>query len=271
MGSTIYHGSRFEYQECLDCRSMYVSPMPDRETLEQMYGDDYGQFISLEETHSGGEGTSRVLDELRKIDAGTFLDYGCGGGFLIKEVASAGWRAFGVEFDRSATEKLRGRADSEVVSDLDEFPVGLQFDAVHMGDVIEHLTDVNAGMLGILERLKTGGTIIAQGPLEANFNLFLTGIRFKKILRNSDSSMPPYHVILATSAGQKELFARFGLEELAFDVSETAHPAPEKFGAADLRNARLTALFILRRVSQAISPLLSSSSGNRYFYVGRKN
>ncbi len=270
MGATVYRDTRFEYQECLDCASVYVSPMPDRETLAQMYGDDYGQFISLEEAHSGGEGTDNVLQHLRIFDQGTFLDYGCGGGYLLREVSKAGWRTWGTEFDRTATESLkRSHGDSVVVEDLDQIPSDILFDAIHMGDVIEHLTDVNTEMTRILGRLKTGGVLIAQGPLEANFNLFLSGLRLKKLLRNTDSTMAPYHVMLATDAGQRELFSRFSLEQIAFEISEAAHPAPETIDLAGLRNVRLASLYLLRKFSQTFSPFISASAGNRYFYVGR--
>jgi SAM-dependent methyltransferase len=270
MGATVYRAARFEYQECIDCGSVFVSPMPDSETLRQMYGDDYGQFISLEEAHSGGEGAKRVLRELQKHEPNTFLDYGCGGGFLLREVSRLGYRTYGIEFDRSATEKVKGESDAVVVTDLDEIPSEVQFDAIHMGDVIEHLTEVNVDMPRILDRLRVEGVFIAQGPLEANFNLFLVGLRLKKIVRNTDSSMPPYHVMLATSAGQKQMFTRFGLEQTAFEIFETAHPAPEKIGMSDLKNIRLMSLFLLRRFSQMFSGAFSSSAGNRYFYVGRK-
>ena len=67
MGATVYREMRFAYQECLDCGSVYVEPMPDAETLAQMYGDDYGQFISLEEAHSGGEGTGNAWMRLERV------------------------------------------------------------------------------------------------------------------------------------------------------------------------------------------------------------
>src|SRR5687768_12368612 len=106
MGATVYDGMRYEYQQCDACRSMFVSPMPSDETLGRMYGEDYAQFISAEEAHSGDEGTSRVLDELGKLGGGVFLDYGCGGGHLLREAARSGWTSYGVDFSRSTTEAI---------------------------------------------------------------------------------------------------------------------------------------------------------------------
>ena len=270
MGATVYDGTRYEYQQCKRCGSMFVSPMPGAKALERMYGEEYAQFISAEAAHSGDSGTSRVLAELGKLKPGVFLDYGCGGGHLLGQAARLGWRGYGVDFSRSTTQAITGKLDCTIVGDLREISSDVLFDAVHMGDVIEHLTDPNRDMPAILERLKPGGVLIAQGPLEANFNLFLSALRFKKAIRNTHSTMPPYHVSLATSEGQQEFFRRFGMKQVRFDVFETAHPAPDRLSFADLKNARSTSLFLLRKISQTFSRILSSSAGNRYFYVGTR-
>jgi SAM-dependent methyltransferase len=270
MGATVYDGCRYEYQQCGTCASMFVSPMPTEQTLGRMYGEDYAQFISAEEAHSGDEGTGRVLDELAKLRSGALLDYGCGGGHLLREAAQIAWATYGIDFSRSTTEAIAGSGECVIVGSLDEVPSEVFFDAIHMGDVIEHLTDPNHDMPAILDRLKPGGVLIAQGPLEANFNLFLSGLRLKKAIRDTDSTMPPYHVSLATSDGQRKFFERFGLQQRRFDVFETAHPAPASLAQTDLKSLRSTSLFLLRKISQTLSPILRTAAGNRYFYVGTK-
>jgi SAM-dependent methyltransferase len=244
--------------------------MPDQEALEAMYGDDYEKFVSSDEVHSGAEGAERVTRELADRDQGNFLDYGCGGGYLLREVSKFGWNCFGLEFNARFNQDT-GDSGTMIISDLDQLPPELYFDVIHMGDVIEHLTNVNDEMPKILNRLKPGGLFIAQGPLEANFNLFLSGLRLKRFISHSDSSMPPYHVSLATSEGQRKFFSRFGIDDISFDVMEAAHPAPDRVRVSELSNLRNTALYLLRKFSQAVSPLLSSTAGNRYFYVGKRN
>ncbi len=269
-GATVYRNKRYEYLECDECLSLYTSPMPDAETLTQMYGDDYGQFLSVESAHSGNDGTQTVLNWLANEEKGTFLDYGCGAGNLLGEVAKQGWTCYGVEFDDETAEKFSKLHNLHIVNGLNRLPLEMKFDVIHLGDVIEHLTNVNQEIPIILQRLKPNGVIIAQGPLEANINLFLLGIRLKKTLYKTESSMAPYHVSLATITGQKHFFNRFGLKEIVFSAFETAHPAPETLPLRDMRNIRSTSLFFLRRVSQMVSRIFASRMGNRYFYIGRK-
>jgi len=244
--------------------------MPDDDLLASMYGADYEQFLTAEEAHSGQIGTQRVLNRLENRAKGWFLDYGCGGGSLLVETAKLGWKCFGVDFDRPATDTLAEAGNLSVVPKLDDLPDEVTFDVIHLGDVIEHLTDVNSQIPAILSRLKRGGEIIAQGPLDANLNVFLLGLKLKKLLRPSISDMPPYHVSLATLKGQNSFFERFGLEKIEMSVFETSHPAPEHLRISDLADIRLTSLFLLRKVSQVISLLFPSKMGNRYFYIGRK-
>jgi SAM-dependent methyltransferase len=268
LGRTVYRAKIFEYRECAKCGSMYVSPMPDAEDLAQMYGEDYGQFLDVETAHSGNDGSQRVLDHLAALKPGNFLDYGCGAGSLLRAVSELGWKCFGVDFDRSNTDRICEKHEIQVAGDLSDIDKAVRFDVVHFGDVLEHLTDVNHQVPPILARLSTGGAMIAQGPLEANANLFLYGLRLKRLLRPTDSAMPPYHVSLATARGQRTFFKRFGLTEAEFSVFETAHPAPEKLTTAELRSPRLTALWGMRSVSQAVSRVSPRSMGNRYFYIG---
>jgi hypothetical protein len=121
----------------------------------------------------------------------------------------------------------------------------------------------------VLNLIKPGGILIAQGPLEANFNVFTMGLRLSRSLRpNAKSELAPYHVMLATKQGQEECFRRFDLVKQKFDVTEVTWPAPARLLRSDLVKPRAVGLFALRRLSQAVSSI-QSEWGNRYFYVGK--
>jgi SAM-dependent methyltransferase len=278
IGAVVYLGQKFPYVECGGCRSLYCDPMPGDEVVARMYGPDYVQ--------GGGEGpgdapagpacespkeTARVLEWLRGREPGTFIDYGCRDGALLAEAARLGWCAVGVELDEAVAAETSARTGLPVVTPSDALLTDHVADAVHLGDVIEHLTKVNEQMPEVLRLVRPGGALLAQGPLEANASLFTAALRLWRSLRRARTvEMIPYHVMLATRAGQRRLFERFGLREVEFALSEVTWPAPDRCSLADLRRPRALGLFALRRCSQAASALSPRAWGNRYFYVGIK-
>lgn len=272
LGSTYYQGREFRYSECLACGSHYCDPMPDSTVLAQMYGMNYSTAFVHDDGVVDCKEPWRVLEWLRTTGPGTFIDYGCGSGVLLSDARQLGWRAIGVEFDSEVASQVRERTGAEVVTDAQTLLVreDRRADVLHLGDVIEHLTALDDQIPLILRLLRPGGTLIAQGPLEANACLFTLALRTARALRPARrTEMAPYHVLLATVTGQRTLFRRMGLEEVLFSISEVDWPAPSRLRLAPLMRPRAVALFCLRRVSQAISAVRPAHWGNRYFYVGR--
>lgn len=272
LGVTRYHEQDFKYVECQSCKSLYCQPMPDAATLERMYGTDY----------FGSEGDQHVLPHdpndrfaqpvawLRKNTPAQLLDYGCGAGELLKQAQRLGWRCAGVEFDPKVAETIAQRLNVRVVTDPKDLGADFKADVLHLGDVIEHLTDLKRQMPEILKLLEPNGVLLAQGPLEANANLFTFYLKESRRLRGKPLlQMPPFHVLMATAAGQRKFFERFGLREIEFKITEVAHPAPEKIGRSDLRDSRKIGMFAVRRVSQMLTAMNRGKWGNRYFYAGQ--
>jgi SAM-dependent methyltransferase len=244
--------------------------MPDAHTLEIMYGVDYASSFEADPGIVDPKSPQRVLDFLARQPRGTFLDYGCGEGGLLAKAQEINWTAVGVELDGGVARRVREKtgADVLVASALSSSdPIA---DVVHLGDVIEHLTDPDRDFPNILGLLKPGGYLIAQGPLENNSSLFIQAVRLARSIKGTNGTeMAPYHVMLATSRGQRGFFKRFGLHEIEYSLEEVAWPAPACLRLGDLKRPRAVALFALRRVSQMASALRPQHWGNRYFYVGR--
>jgi SAM-dependent methyltransferase len=246
--------------------------MPDDETLSEMYGTDYATSFQEDPGIDDPKEALRVVRWLQGgADSGTFIDYGCGAGFLLTEAAKLSWQAIGVELDDEVAKRVEKQTGARVVSNPAELADGVA-DVLHLGDVIEHLTEVNRLMPEILRLIKPGGLLLAQGPLENNTTAFTMMLRLAKSLRRgARTEMAPYHVTLASAAGQRRLFKRFGLVELEYSVREVAWPAPNRLSFSDLKRPRAVCLFTARRVSQAVSALRPGRWGNRYFYAGRWN
>jgi SAM-dependent methyltransferase len=257
---THYAGREFRYRRCMSCGSLACDPMPDDEVLGLMYGPTYAG--------EDGSATQNAYDDwvlrvLATLPSGTFLDYGCGQGRLLRRVADSGRRVVGVEYDADVVRRTSGETGLPIHTPNDVLPGSAGI--VHLGDVLEHLTDVETQLEEVLSLLRPGGVVLAQGPLDAAPNLFSWMVRVGVMARPGPTHIPPYHVLLATAAGQQALFARHRLTTLSFETDEDAWPAPPTRPA---RGVRPTMLWGLRKASQVASRGAGNRWGNRYRYVG---
>jgi len=264
LGETRYLGRKYGYVQCASCGSLFCSPMPDPETIARMYGLNYAGEAAGADTIDP-KNPRAVVGYLSSREPGVFVDYGCGDGRLLVAAHELGWTAVGVELSPEVARATEQRTGITVRTPSAPELVGIA-DVLHLGDVVEHLTNMDRQLADALSVLKSGGTLLAQGPLENNPNVFTATVRLARRFRKRIMEMAPYHVVLATSKGQRVLFARMNLEELAYTVTEETWPAPRRF----FSGARGMALYSLRRLSQAVSAISREGMGNRYFYIGRR-
>lgn len=260
----LFAGRRFDYLRCPGCRSLVCEPMPDDEVLAALYDMSYAGEA---ETPAQADYDAWVLDRLAGRPAGRFIDYGCGNGRLLQLVAAAGWDAVGVEYDPDVARSVSARIGVPIVT-VEASGQLEPADVLHLGDVLEHLTDLPTQLPAILHLLHPGGTLLAQGPLEANPNLFDVVVRLAAIVRPGPTSAPPYHVVQATTEGQVALLDRHGLVMDDLSVFEVAWPAPPTRPA--IRDTRGIALWALRRASMAVTAVRGGRAGNRYRYAGHR-
>lgn len=271
--SCVYQEVEFRYVKCVRCGSLYCSPMPEPGMLQQMYGPGYESAFSEGTNHNieDPKEPDKCLEWLRNQGTGTFLDYGCGAGALLEGAAKAGWQSVGVELDSQVARAVQERTGFRVLTveaaDASKGPIA---DVLHLGDVLEHLTEMENQFPRILRLIKPGGLLLAQGPLEGNFNFFGACCGLSRRLRPwHRTEMAPYHVLMATSNGQRLLFQRFGLSELEYFLHEVSWPAPRKLTIEDIARPKQAVLFALRQLSIGLSSLNPKKWGNRYFYTGR--
>jgi len=273
IGSTFYGGKEFRYSQCLGCRSLYADPMPDRVTLKAMYGPEYETPKNPTAPVDDPKDPRRIIDWLRELGTGVFIDFGCGAGALLSAARQLNWEPIGVELDAVRAALVQRRTGVRVVTDPSVLLNGDSgtADVIHLGDVIEHLTELDQQMPEIVRLMKPGGLLLAQGPLEANACPFTWALRLSRCVgRWRRTEMPPYHVLLATAEGQRALFNRVGLRELQYVVTEVAWPAPSRLERGDWKRPRRAGMWALRRCSQVVSKLRPGTWGNRYFYAGRR-
>ena len=202
---------------CSACGHMQVSPMPATEELDRAY--EVAESEDYVEEEVGQRVTARGA--LERIEAalgrrGRILDLGCWTGFLLAEAQSRGWEALGIEPSTFASAWARDHLGLDVrTEDLftADLPPGT-FDAVVLGDVIEHLPDPGAALARIAGLMRSDGVLYMTLPD--------AGSRLARRLGARWWSVIPTHVQYFTRGSMTTLLRRNGWTPLEFVTAPKA-------------------------------------------------
>jgi SAM-dependent methyltransferase len=202
---------------CPSCGHMQLDPMPDEALLARAYAG--AQSDAYIEEEAGQRETARRA--LARIEAhaarrGAILDLGCWVGFLLAEARERGWRTLGVEPSKFGSSYARNELGLEVVT-ADLFSAELErasFDAVVMGDVIEHLPAPADALARIRDVLAPGGVVSLAVPDAGSVVARVLGKRWWSVL--------PTHVQYFTRDSLATLLARCGFDELEVSTAPKA-------------------------------------------------
>jgi SAM-dependent methyltransferase len=201
---------------CSACGHMQLERMPDEIELAEAYGE--AESLDYVEEQAGQRQTAnRILDEIEAWTAcGRLLDLGCWVGFFLDEAARRGWDATGVEPSEFASAYARDRLGLDVVTaDLFEadLPEG-SFDAIFLGDVIEHIPAVEDALERIGRLLRPEG-VLAMALPDA-------GSRFARMMGKRWWSVIPTHVHYFTRTSMGRILERHGYAPLVIRSSPKA-------------------------------------------------
>jgi SAM-dependent methyltransferase len=230
---------------CSSCRSAYLDPRPNPETIELAYRSYYthgsgappqvgrlrrglaNDYLRArwgydeEPTVPGGRlipklapSRGALVDrEIRHLPAkpgGRLLDVGCGSGAFLAQMAELGWRTQGIDPDPAAVAGARKTGldvSQATLADLDTDEHAGAFDAITLSHVIEHLHDPGGDLRRINRLLRPGGLLWIATP-----NLEALGLR--RFGRDWLGLDPPRHLVLFTRVSLKRLLRDAGLEPL---------------------------------------------------------
>ena len=143
----------FNYLKCDSCSSIFVDPIPDDGTFALMYLKDSYHDCNYHDENSIYVESVNLL--IKYVDSESIvLDYGCGLGNFLEVLSSKKLIPYGVEFDNEAAKFAANKADCKVCT-VDEFmsdSFKQKFDAIHLGDVLEHLPNPIESIDTILNR-----------------------------------------------------------------------------------------------------------------------
>lgn len=193
---------------CRRCGHMQLEKMPTDEVLATLYEDAESEDYVDEEV--GQRATANaVLDRIERFTApGAILDVGCWVGFLLSEARSRGWTETGLEPSTWASDYARDRLGLNVRT-ADLFGADLEpasFNAVFLGDVIEHLTDPGRAIDRAASLLVEGG-VLAMALPDA-------GSRLARAMRGRWWAVVPTHVQYFTRTSMQTLLREHGFEPL---------------------------------------------------------
>lgn len=110
----------------------------------------------------------KYLKKELDISSDKILDVGCFNGFFVKELIDIGFDAIGIDFNKKALDygkKYYGLKEVISIKSVKELHLkGLQFEAITIFEVIEHLDDFFQLLKEIDNILKPGGLLVLSTP-----------------------------------------------------------------------------------------------------------
>ena len=128
---------------------------------DQQAGEDYFDFQASIGEFGGWANVTKFSDYVASGD--TVLDFGCGGGYLLKNLTCA--RRIGVEVNPAAAEVARDNG-VEVYLDTDEVPDG-SIDVIVSNNALEHTLQPLDELKRLLPKLREGGRLVFVVPCES--------------------------------------------------------------------------------------------------------
>ena len=264
-----FNNKVFVYKECQDCKLNFNDPL--------LAGDDYAALYPIqyhdEFYFKTKKDYSKQLSIVKKYPGiKTIVDYGCGDAGLLDVLSKNGFSCTGVEYSESLVARLRERFPAIKFFTVDEFNrQNEKYDCIHMGDVLEHMTDPNGIIQSLRARLNKDGYMFVEGPIEHNASLAY-GFRKafmklrKKLSPHREVEGRPFHTFLANRQNQREMLEKNSFVTRYYSIYETGWPFPEKL--KDVKSPKLATEYVIGLVSILGSKVIPAV-GNRFYYLGQ--
>jgi SAM-dependent methyltransferase len=223
---------------CSACGHMQLERMPDHDELARLYEEAESEDYVDEEM--GQRATAReVLGRIERFTPpGRILDVGCWVGFLLAEAGERGWSGIGLEPSEWASAWARDRLGLDVRT-TDLFGAELShstFDAVFLGDVIEHLPEPEAALERISSLLAAGGVVAMALPD--------SGSRLARAMRGRWWAVTPTHLQYFTRGSMVALLARAGFQPLLVETQPKSFTVRYYLGRIEGYSPRLAAALV---------------------------
>jgi SAM-dependent methyltransferase len=207
---------RCQLMRCEACGTLMAWPQPDGAELASLYSKASGYFataaIKLADTPSTGARAVHQRLTAAAVPGNRFLDVGCGNGQLIYHLARLGWQVRGVDLNPDTVATACESGLDVIAGDLESchWPAG-SFDAIYMGDLIEHVPDPLRTLQLATRLLNTGGLLMIRTPNAGSSFATSTLKTWSRLGLPWPHSEAPYHLHEFTPKGLSTLVRRAGL------------------------------------------------------------
>ena len=184
---TAHHGpvlaakDGFDIVACAHCGFSHALPLPTPQDLQDTYAHDYYSSekpLYIARYEQDRDWWNAVYDERcdrleqhLPADRRRLLDVGSGPGLFLQRCRSRGWQVRGIEPSTQAATYSRDTLGLDITQDFLDERLAQQlgrFDAVNLGEVLEHLSDPAAMLRLVHGLLDTRGLVCVVVPNDFN-------------------------------------------------------------------------------------------------------
>ena len=168
---------------------------------------------------------SQILEWIDREQPSEVLEVGTATGFLSAEMKKRGCVVTGIEQDPQMAQIAQQHCDKMITADVEhlDFSQLGKYDAIVLGDVVEHLRNPQQFLREIAKFLKPGGKVLMSLPNVANIwvrlNLLLGRFNYTRVGILDES-----HLRFFTLATSKKMAAESGLNILSTSVTPIPLP-----------------------------------------------
>lgn len=213
----------FSYCTCKECLTLFVSPRPTAEMIDNFYSKSASSKFWAErffpETAEArrlkifqprAQLISELVSRFKVPEPISLVDVGAGFGIFLEEVQKTGnfaeILAIEPNIDLATCCKNKGfRVIKKAVENIEENE--LQASVVCSFEVLEHLFDPGKFITGMKKVLRPGGLMIFT-------TLTISGLDLQVLWNQSKSISPPHHINFLSVEGLRKLVERCELQEI---------------------------------------------------------
>jgi 2-polyprenyl-3-methyl-5-hydroxy-6-metoxy-1,4-benzoquinol methylase len=222
---------------CSECQHIFVWPIPTIEKLKHIYS--FANSYQVQSRVIYDENTvilEKNRESLRQIEKccprrGRLLDIGCSSGKLLWLAKQNGWSAYGVELNKDTAQIAQDNGIEVFVGELAaaNYPLS-SFEAIHAGDLIEHVQDPAELLSRISAFLRPDGVIVLVTPNHEALFPLLTYWLYRLFKVPWSHPTPPYHLNQFSEKSLDKLMQKLNLRvidrqyrgcELRYELGET--------------------------------------------------